>query len=112
MAVTAAENALNNSVVPADSIDMVLVATCTSIDSTPNMAARVAAHLGLRAPTVIDINAACSGFCHALAIADHSIRAEATGHALVIGAENSAKSLTGKIARLAFYLAMVQALLW
>ncbi|MBD2900302.1 3-oxoacyl-[acyl-carrier-protein] synthase 3 [Actinomadura sp. RB99] len=93
MAVRAAENVLNNTVVPLDSIDMVLVATCTAIDRTPNMAARVAAHLGLRTPAVIDINTACSGFCHALAIADHSIRAGATRHALVIGAEKLSEAV-------------------
>ncbi len=66
---------------------MVVVATCTAIDRTPNMASRVAADLHLRNCAVIDVNTACSGFTHALAIADHSIRSGAAEHALVIGAD-------------------------
>lgn len=87
MAAHAAASGLDNSRVPPDSIDLVVVATCTAIDRSPNTAARVAAHLGLRNPAVIDVNTACSGFTHALAIADHSIRAGSAGHALVIGAD-------------------------
>ncbi|MEO3830178.1 beta-ketoacyl-ACP synthase III [Actinomadura sp. B10D3] len=87
MAARAGADALDRSGLPLDSIDLVVVATCTAIDSTPNMAARVAADLHLRNCAVIDVNTACSGFAHALAIADHSIRAGAARHALVIGAD-------------------------
>lgn len=71
-----------------DQIDLVVVATCSALDRSPNMASRVAERLGmLHHPATIDINTACSGFPHAVAIAQHAIAAGASRHALVIGAE-------------------------
>ncbi|MES4904777.1 MULTISPECIES: beta-ketoacyl-ACP synthase III [unclassified Streptomyces] len=87
MAAAAASKALASSgLTPAD-IDLVVVATSTAIDRSPNMAARVAARLGLGSPATLDINVVCAGFTHALATADHTIRAGAATAALVIGAD-------------------------
>ncbi|MCI3223477.1 beta-ketoacyl-ACP synthase III [Streptomyces sp. NP-1717] len=74
---------------PAD-IDLVLVATSTAIDRSPNMAARVAARLSMGSPAVMDLNVVCAGFTHALATADHTVRAGAATRALVIGADKMA----------------------
>lgn len=71
---------------PSD-IDLVLVATSTAIDRSPNMAARVAARLGIPSPAAMDVNVVCAGFTHALATADHAVRAGAATRALVIGAD-------------------------
>ncbi|MEV5954948.1 beta-ketoacyl-ACP synthase III [Streptomyces sp. NPDC051987] len=71
---------------PAD-IDLVVVATSTAIDRSPNMAARVAARLGIPQPAAMDVNVVCAGFTHALAVADHTVRAGAATRALVIGAD-------------------------
>ncbi|MER6102870.1 beta-ketoacyl-ACP synthase III [Streptomyces sp. NPDC001832] len=71
-------------------VDLVLVATSTAIDRSPSMSARVAARLGMGAPAVMDINVVCSGFTHALATADHAIRAGAAERVLVIGADKMA----------------------
>ncbi|MFD1662394.1 beta-ketoacyl-ACP synthase III [Streptomyces caeni] len=68
-------------------IDLVLVATSTAIDRSPNTAARVAARLGIPSPAAMDVNVVCAGFTHALATADHAVRAGAARRALVIGAE-------------------------
>ncbi|MGW7411321.1 beta-ketoacyl-ACP synthase III [Streptomyces sp. NPDC054863] len=68
-------------------IDLVLVATSTAIDRSPNMAARVAARLGMGSPAVMDLNVVCSGFTHALATADHAVRAGSATRVLVIGAD-------------------------
>ncbi|MFJ7136767.1 beta-ketoacyl-ACP synthase III [Streptomyces fungicidicus] len=68
-------------------IDLVLVATSTAIDRSPNMAARVAARLGMPGPAVMDINVVCAGFTHALATADHAVRAGGASRVLVIGAD-------------------------
>ncbi|MEU2658206.1 beta-ketoacyl-ACP synthase III [Streptomyces sp. NPDC007325] len=68
-------------------IDYVIVATSTAIDRSPNTAARVAARLGMGAPATLDLNVVCAGFTHALATADHAIRAGAARRALVIGAD-------------------------
>ncbi|OEJ61681.1 3-oxoacyl-ACP synthase [Streptomyces agglomeratus] len=75
---------------PAD-VDLVLVATSTAINRSPNMAARVAARLGMTSPAVMDLNVVCSGFTHALATADHAIRAGSATRALVIGADKMAE---------------------
>ncbi|MFE3324452.1 beta-ketoacyl-ACP synthase III [Streptomyces sp. NPDC059176] len=71
---------------PAD-IDLVLVATSTATDRSPNTAARVAARLGMPRPAVMDLNVVCAGFTHALATADHAVRAGSATRALVIGAD-------------------------
>ncbi|MEV5432071.1 beta-ketoacyl-ACP synthase III [Streptomyces sp. NPDC052701] len=71
---------------PAD-VDLVLVATSTAIDRSPNMAARVAARLGIPSPAAMDVNVVCAGFTHALATADHAVRAGAASRVLVIGAD-------------------------
>jgi len=87
MATFAAEKALAASGLTAADIDLVTVATCSSIDRCPNVATRVAARLGINAPAAYDLNTACSGFSYALGTADHAIRAGASRNALVIGAE-------------------------
>ena len=87
MATYAAEKALAASGIAAADIDLVTVATCSSIDRCPNVSTRVAARLGIPAPAAYDINTACSGFSYAMGTADHSIRAGAARNALVIGAE-------------------------
>ncbi|MFC9608704.1 beta-ketoacyl-ACP synthase III [Streptomyces niveus] len=74
---------------PAD-IDLVLVATSTAINRSPNMAARVAARLSMGSPAVMDLNVVCAGFTHALATADHAVRAGSATRALVIGADKMA----------------------
>ncbi|MFF7853137.1 beta-ketoacyl-ACP synthase 3 [Streptomyces sp. NPDC007904] len=71
---------------PAD-IDLIVVATSTAIDRSPNMAARVAARLGVPGPAAMDVNVVCAGFTHALATADHAVRAGAARRALVVGAD-------------------------
>lgn len=87
LAAHAAAKALASAGLQAEDIDMVLVATSTAIDRSPSMSARVAARLGMGSPAVMDINVVCSGFTHALATADHAIRAGAATRALVIGAD-------------------------
>ena len=87
MAAAAADKALANSGLTAADIDLVVVATCTSVDRSPNVACRVAAKLGITAPGAYDLNTACSGFAYALGTVDHAIRAGASRNAIVIGAE-------------------------
>ncbi|MFJ8463888.1 beta-ketoacyl-ACP synthase III [Streptomyces swartbergensis] len=71
---------------PAD-IDLVLVATSTAVDRSPNTAARVAFRLGIPQAATMDLNVVCAGFTHALATADHAVRAGGSSRALVIGAD-------------------------
>ena len=87
LAAYAAAKALAAAGLTPSDIDLVLVATSTAIDRSPNMAARVANRLGIPSPAAMDINVVCAGFTHALATADHAVRAGAATRALVIGAD-------------------------
>jgi 3-oxoacyl-[acyl-carrier-protein] synthase-3 len=87
MAEAAGAKALAASGLTPSTIDLVIVATCSPEVPLPNVAAVVAHRLGIVAPGAYDLNAACAGFCYALATASDSIRAGSARHALVIGAE-------------------------
>ncbi|MEU5343545.1 MULTISPECIES: beta-ketoacyl-ACP synthase III [unclassified Streptomyces] len=87
LAAHAAAKALAAAGLAPDDIDFVLVATSTAVDKSPNMAARVAARLGIPSPAAMDVNVVCAGFTHALATADHAVRAGAATRVLVIGAD-------------------------
>src|SRR6266487_2391847 len=87
MAVAAAGKALAGSGLSPADIDLVIVATCTPEVMIPNTAAVVARRLGIMAPGAYDLNAACAGFCYALAAASDAVRAGSARHVLVIGAE-------------------------
>ena len=87
MAVAAAGKALAGSGLSPADIDLVIVATCTPEVMIPNTAAVVARRLGISAPGAYDLNAACAGFCYALAAASDAVRAGSASHVLVIGAE-------------------------
>lgn len=93
LAVRAAAKALAASGRDAADIDLVVVATCTAVDRSPNTAAQVAHRLGVPSPAAYDINTVCSGFSYALATADHAIRAGAATRALVVGAEKMSDTL-------------------
>jgi 3-oxoacyl-[acyl-carrier-protein] synthase III len=87
MAVAAGGKALAASGLSPADIDLVIVATCTHEVQIPNVSATVAHRLGIAEPAAYDLNAACAGFCYALANASDAIRAGSARHALVIGAE-------------------------
>ena len=87
MAVAAGGKALAASGLSPADIDLVIVATCTPEVQIPNTAATVGRRLGIAAPGAYDLNAACAGFCYALASASDAVRAGTATHVLVIGAE-------------------------
>ncbi|TMR11932.1 ketoacyl-ACP synthase III [Nonomuraea turkmeniaca] len=87
MATIAGGKALAASGLSPDDVDLVIVATCTLESQIPNASAIVAHRLGIKAPGAFDVNAACAGFCYALATADTAVRAGSAKHVLVIGAE-------------------------
>src|ERR1700733_11594969 len=70
-----------------EDVDLVIVATCTLEVQIPNVSATVAKRLGIVAPGAYDLNAACAGFCYALASASDAVRAGSPTHVLVSGAE-------------------------
>src|SRR5262245_49017027 len=82
MATSAAAKAPAGSCLTAADIDLVVVATCSSVDRCPNVATRVANKLGVNAPGAFDLNTACSGFSYALGTVDHAIQAGASRNAI------------------------------
>ena len=87
MAEAAGAKALAASGLSPASIDLVIVATCSTAVPIPNVAASVAHRLGIGRPGAYDLNAACAGFCYGLSAASDAVRAGSARHALVIGAE-------------------------
>lgn len=87
MAVIAGGKALAASGLSSEDIDLVIVATCTPEAPIPNTAATVAHRLAIKAPGAYDLNAACAGFCYALASASDAVRTGTARNVLVIGAE-------------------------
>jgi 3-oxoacyl-[acyl-carrier-protein] synthase III len=87
MAAAAASKALASAGVTAADVGCVLVATVSHLYQAPSAAAEVAGLLGLARPGVLDLSAACAGFCYALALADQLVGAGVSDYVLVIGAE-------------------------
>jgi 3-oxoacyl-[acyl-carrier-protein] synthase III len=87
MAVVAGGKALAGSGLAPTDIDLVIVASCSAEAPIPNASAPVAHRLGIVAPGAYDLNAACAGFCYALANAADAVRAGTARHVLVIGSE-------------------------
>ncbi|MGI5208090.1 beta-ketoacyl-ACP synthase III [Spirillospora sp. CA-108201] len=83
----AAGKALAASGLAPSDIDLVILATCSAESPMPGHAAQVAHRLGIEAPGAFDLNAACAGFCYALATASAAVRAGSARNALVIGSE-------------------------
>jgi 3-oxoacyl-[acyl-carrier-protein] synthase III len=73
-------------VAPAD-IDLIVVATTTPDMIFPSTACILQAKLGASGGPAFDVQAVCSGFVYALAMADLMIKSGAVRSALVVGAE-------------------------
>lgn len=93
LAVEAGKNAIENSGIQPDEIQMVLVATCSSENYFPSVGCRVQASLGLKHASAMDLSAACSGFLFALQTAHAYIMSGFYDTVLVIGAETLSRTL-------------------
>ncbi|WP_309102696.1 beta-ketoacyl-ACP synthase III [Microbacterium sp.] len=87
LATAAAAEAIDKGGVPAEQVDLVIVATVSNPKQTPSVSAIVADRVGANPAAAYDVNAACAGYAYAIAQADALIRAGAARYALVIGAE-------------------------
>ena len=87
LATEAARRALSRAGLPADEVDLVVVATCTPDRLVPATAPLVQSALGATRAGAFDVNAACAGFLTALVAADAMIRSGAIERAVVVGAE-------------------------
>ena len=93
LALKAAEDALRRAGIGADKVDLIVLATATPDETFPATAAKVQAALGITRGAAFDVQAVCSGFVYALAIADNFIKAGQSQTALVIGAETFSRIL-------------------
>ena len=88
----AARNALKSANISAEDLDLIIVATVTTDDTTPSTAAKISGKLGTKPGCIAtDISAACSGFVYAMTMADNMIRLGQIKTAMVIGAETLSK---------------------
>ncbi|MCE9522794.1 MAG: beta-ketoacyl-ACP synthase 3, partial [Alphaproteobacteria bacterium] len=92
LALAAAQDALRAAGMNASAIDLIVLATATPDETFPATATTVQARLGTRA-VAFDIQAVCSGFVYALAVADNFIKAGQSKNCLVIGAETFSRIL-------------------
>lgn len=87
LAVEAGREALAVAGVGAGELDLIIVATSTPDFVFPGTACLVQARLGAKGGPAFDVQAVCSGFVYALALADSLLRTEQARTALVIGSE-------------------------
>ncbi|WP_261163921.1 beta-ketoacyl-ACP synthase III [Microbacterium sp. Marseille-Q6965] len=87
LATAAAQEAVEKSGIDPAQIDLVIVATISNVQQTPSIAAVVADRIGATPAAAYDMNAACAGYCYAIAQADALIRSGGARYAMVIGAE-------------------------
>ncbi|MDP9127783.1 MAG: ketoacyl-ACP synthase III [Pseudomonadota bacterium] len=93
LATAAARAALADAKIDARSIDVIIVATATPDNTFPATATKVQANLGITGGFALDVQAVCSGFVYALAVADNFLRLGQGQRALVIGAETFSRLL-------------------
>ena len=87
VASAAGRAALDEANVPAEDVDLVLVATVAADEILPNAAPLVARDLGATRAGAMDVGAACTGFLSALALAAAQVEGGRSDNVLVIGAD-------------------------
>jgi 3-oxoacyl-[acyl-carrier-protein] synthase-3 len=87
LAADAGRAALEQAGVEPGELDLVLVATSTADEITPNAAPLVAGLIGASGAGALDVGAACTGWVSALAMACGQIESGRARHTLVVGAD-------------------------
>jgi 3-oxoacyl-[acyl-carrier-protein] synthase-3 len=93
LALRAARRALERAGMSGSDLDLIVLATATPDETFPSTAVKVQAQLGMKRGAAFDVQAVCSGFIFALAIADNALRLGQARTALVIGAETFSRIL-------------------
>lgn len=93
LAAAAARSALEAAGVAGESIDLIILATCTPDQTFPASATIVQNEIGANGCIAFDVAAVCSGFLYAVGVADSMLRAGMASRALVIGAETMSRIL-------------------
>lgn len=87
MGVIAARRAMEMAGKTKDDIDLIIVATTTPDKVFPSTACLIQKRLEIRGCAAFDVQAVCTGFVYALAVADKFIKTGSATTALVIGTE-------------------------
>jgi 3-oxoacyl-[acyl-carrier-protein] synthase-3 len=93
LGLAAARAALGAAGVPAESIDLIVLATSTPDNTFPASAVSVQAGLGITHGAAFDLQAVCSGFVFGLATIDGLLKTGAFKRALMIGSETFSRIL-------------------
>ncbi len=88
LAYEAAKQAINAASIQASDIDLIVIATTTPDKIFPSVAVMVQRKLGIAGCAAFDVQAVCSGFVYALAVANNFIKAGTHRCVLVIGADS------------------------
>lgn len=89
----AAKQALVRAGVDPVDIDLIVCATATPDRTFPATAVRIQTMLGVTKGAAFDVQAVCSGFVYAMAVADNFLKTGQSRRALVIGAETFSRIL-------------------
>jgi 3-oxoacyl-[acyl-carrier-protein] synthase-3 len=93
LALAASRKALEDAGMSADDLDMIILATTTPDNTFPATATAVQAGLGMHHGAAFDVQAVCSGFVYAVAVANNFIAMGQARAILVIGAETFSRLL-------------------
>ena len=93
LAVAAARNALANSGLTTDDIDLVICATTTPDNTFPATAVYVQKKLGMTHGAAFDVQAVCSGFVYGLSVASAMVESRQAERVLLVGAETMSRIL-------------------
>ena len=96
LALVASRQALAAASLAVEDLDLIIVATTTPDVVFPSTACILQAKLGSHGGPALDVQAVCSGFVYALAIADRMIEGGLARNALVVGAEIYSRILDWK----------------
>jgi len=77
----------------ADDIDLIVCATSTPDHTFPSTATMIQAGLGMHHGAAFDVQAVCTGFVYAVAVADKFLATGSARRALVVGAETFSRIL-------------------
>ncbi|MCB1761801.1 MAG: ketoacyl-ACP synthase III [Gammaproteobacteria bacterium] len=96
LAEQAARRAMEAAEKGARDIDLIVLATTTPDQIFPSTACLLQSRLDIHGCAAFDVQAVCTGFVYALAVADNFIRAGSATCALVVGAETFSRILNWK----------------
>jgi len=92
----AARRAIDAAGLKNSDIDLIIIATTTPDLVFPSTACLLQQRLGIHGCAAFDIQAVCTGFIYALAVAEKFIQTRAARHALIVGAETFSRILDWK----------------